>query len=91
MSYNVTVNGQSTDTTSFEAAKNIVKAGVAAFADSIAKPVRAGLYRSPKTTARINADRVRSAAKLAAGVKLPKPAGNVEGSAGGVRYAIARK
>ena len=91
MSYNVTVNGQSTDTTSFEAAKNIVKAGVAAFADSIAKPVRAGLYRSPKTTARINADRVRSAAKLAAGVKLPKKAEDVSGNVGGFTFAIARK
>ena len=91
MSYNVTVNGQSTDTTSFEAAKNIVKAGVAAFADTIAKPVRAGLYRSPKTTARINADRVRSAAKLAGGVKLPKKAEDVSGNVGGFAFAIARK
>lgn len=91
MSYNVTINGQSTDTTSFEAAKNIVKAGVAAFADTIAKPVRAGLYRSPKTTARINADRVRSAAKLAGGVKLPKTAGDVSGNVGGFAFAIARK
>ena len=78
MSYNVTVNGQSTDTTSFEAAKNIVKAGVAAFADSIAKPVRAGLYRSPKTTARVNADRVRSAAKLAGGDRRHPPGNCVD-------------
>ena len=91
MSYNVTINGQSSDTTSFDAAKATVKAAAAAFAASLAQPVRAGLFRSPKTTARINADRVRSAAKLAGGVKLPKTAGNVEGSAGGVRYAIARK
>lgn len=91
MSYNVTLNGQSTDTTSFEAAKNIVKAGVAAFADTIAKPVRAGLYRSPKATARVNADRVRSAAKLAGGVKLPKTAGDVSGNVGGFAFAIARK
>lgn len=91
MSYNVTINGQSTDTTSFEAAKNIVKAGVAAFADTIAKPVRSGLYRSPKTTARINADRVRSAAKLAGGVKLPKKAEDVSGKVGGFAFAIARK
>ena len=91
MSYNVTLNGQSTETTSFEAAKNAVKAGVAAFAESIAKPVRAGLYRSPKTTARINADRVRSAAKLAGGVKLPKKAEDVSGNVGGFAFAIARK
>ncbi len=91
MSYNVTLNGQSTDTTSFEAAKNIVKAGIATFAESIAKPVRAGLYRSPKTTARVNADRVRSAAKLAGGVKLPKTAGDVSGNVGGFAFAISRK
>ena len=91
MSYNVTLNGQTTETTSFEAAKNMVKAGVAAFAESIAKPVRAGLYRSPKTTARVNADRVRSAAKLAGGVKLPKTAGDVSGNVGGFAFAIARK
>ena len=91
MSYNVTLNGQSTDTTSFEAAKNIVKAGIATFAESIAKPVRAGLYRSPKTTARVNADRVRSAAKLASGVKLPKTAGDVSGNVGGFAFAISRK
>ena len=89
--YEVTVNGKTTDTTSFDAAKNVVKAGVSSFAEAIASPVRAGLYRSPKTTARINADRVRSAAKLAAGVKLPKTAGNVSGSLGGLNYAIARK
>lgn len=91
MSYNVNLNGQTTETTSFEAAKNAVKAGVAAFAETLAKPVRAGLYRSPKTTARINADRVRSAAKLAAGVKLPKTAGDVSGNVGGFAFAIARK
>ena len=91
MSYNVTLNGQSTDTTSFEAAKNIVKAGIATFAESIAKPVRAGLYRSPKTTARVNADRVRSAAKLAGGVKLPKTAGDVSGNVGGFAFAISCK
>ena len=91
MSYNVTLNGQSTDTTSFEAAKNAVKAGVAEFAAKLAQPVRAGLYRSPKTTARINADRVRSAAKLAAGVKLPKKAEDVSGNVGGFTFAIARK
>ena len=91
MSYNVNLNGQTTETTSFEAAKNAVKAGVAAFAETLAKPVRAGLYRSPKTTARINADRVRSAAKLAAGVKLPKTAGDVSGNVGGFSFAIARK
>jgi hypothetical protein len=91
MSYNVTLNGQSTDTTSFEAAKNIVKAGIATFAESIAKPVRAGLYRSPKATARVNADRVRSAAKLASGVKLPKTTGDVSGNVGGFAFSIARK
>lgn len=91
MSYNVNLNGQTTETTSFEAAKNAVKAGVAAFAETLAKPVRAGLYRSPKTTARINADRVRSAAKLAGGVKLPKTAGDVSGNVGGFAFAIARK
>ncbi len=91
MSYNVTLNGQTTETTSFEAAKNAVKAGVTAFAETIAKPVRAGLYRSPKTTARVNADRLRSAAKLAGGVKLPKKAEDVAGNVGGFAFAIARK
>jgi hypothetical protein len=91
MSYNVNLNGQTTETTSFEAAKNIVKAGVAAFAETLAQPVRAGLYRSPKTTARVNADRLRSAAKLAGGVKLPKKAEDVSGNVGGFAFAIARK
>ncbi len=91
MSYSVTTNGQTTDTTSFDAAKNVVKAGVASFAETLAKPVPLGVYRSPKATARINADRVRSAAKLAAGVKLPKKAEDVSGNVGGFAYAIARK
>lgn len=92
MSYAATVNGQTTETTNFEAAKNVVKAGVASFAARLSQPVRAGLYRSPKTTARINAERERSAAKLVAGVKLPKTAGEVAGSvAGGLTYAIVRK
>lgn len=91
MSYNVTINGQSSDTTSFEAAKNVVKSGAARFAEVLAQPVRNGLYRSPKVTARINADRVRSAAKLASGVKLPKKAEDVSGNVGGFAFAIARK
>ena len=91
MSYNVNLNGQTTEITSFEAAKNLVKAGVVAFAETLAQPVRAGLYRSPKTTARINADRVRSAAKLAGGVKLPKTTGDVSGNVGGFSFSIARK
>lgn len=91
MSYNVTVNGQTTDTTSFDAAKATVKAAAAAFAASLAQPVRAGLFRSPKTTARINADRQRSAAKLTAGIKLPKKAEDVSGNVGGFTFAIARK
>lgn len=89
--YDVTTNGLTTETTSYEAAKNIVKAGVAEFAAKLAQPVRNGLYRSPKTTTRINADRVRSAAKLASGVKLPKTAGDVSGNVGGFAFAIARK
>lgn len=91
MSYTATVNGQSTDTTSFDAAKGVIKAGIATLAERLAQPVRAGLYRSPKTTARINADRERSAAKLTAGVKLPKKAEDVSGVVGGVPFAIVRK
>lgn len=91
MSYSVTLNGSTSDTTSFDAAKNVVKAGVASFAAALATPVRNGLYRSPKTTARINADRLRSANKLTAGVKLPKTASDVSGNVGGLSYAIARK
>lgn len=92
MTYAATVNGQTTEVTSFEAAKNAIKAGVANFAATLSQPVRQGLYRSPKATARINADRERSAAKLLAGVKLPKNAGEVTGSvAGGLSYAIVRR
>lgn len=91
MSYDVTVNGKITNVSSYDAAKAAVKAAVSVAADNLRTPVRAGLFRSPKTTARVNADRLRSADKLEAGVKLPKTAGNVEGSVGGVRFAIARK
>lgn len=91
MSYNVTANGRTVETTSYDAAKNAVKSAASEFAAKLAQPVRAGLFRSPKTTARINADRVRSAEKLAAGVKLPKAAGDVTGNVGGFAFAIARK
>lgn len=91
MSYNVTANGQTTETTSYEAAKNIVKAGVSEFAAKLAQPVRPGLFKSFKATKRINEDRVRSAAKLASGVKLPKKAEDVSGNVGGFAFAIARK
>ena len=91
MSYDVTVNGKTTNVSSYDAAKATVKAGVADVANSLRTPLRRGLVKSFKALNRINADRLRSADKLEAGVKLPKTAGNVEGSAGGVRYAIARK
>lgn len=91
MAYSVTINGKTTDTTSFEAAKNNVKDSVVAFAGRIAQPVRNGLYRSPKTTARINAERVLSARKLAAGVKLPRKAEDVAGNVGGLAFSIVRK
>lgn len=89
--YQTTVNGNTTNTTSFEAAKNVVKAGVASFAERLAQPVRVGLYRSPKATARINSDRARSAAKLVSGIKLPKKAEDVGGNVGGCTFAIVRK
>ena len=91
MSYNVTINGQTTETTSYAAAGSVVKEAVTNAAQRLATPIRNGLYRSPKATARINADRERSAAKLLAGVKLPKTAGDVSGRVPGVSYAIARK
>ena len=89
--YAVSLNGTNTDTTSFAAATAAVKAGALDYAAKLAQPVRRGLYRSPKATARINADRARSAAKLAAGVKLPKKAEDVGGNVGGFSFTIARR
>ncbi len=91
MSYDATVNGKTVNVSSYDAAKSAVKAGVASAADALRAPLPYGLYRSRKTTNRVNADRVRSAAKVEAGVKLPKTAGDVSGSVGGVAYAIARR
>lgn len=91
MSYDVTTNGLTENVTSYEAAKNTVKSAAATVAAKLANPVRPGLFKSFKATKRINADRERSAAKLLAGVKLPKTAGNVAGSVGGLSYSIARK
>ncbi|QDJ96211.1 hypothetical protein Xoosp13_24 [Xanthomonas phage Xoo-sp13] len=89
--YDVTINNKSTDTTSFAAAKEVVKTAAYNLAESLAKPVRNGLYRSPKATARINADRVRSSLKVGAGLKLPKTASDVSGKVGPLNFAITRK
>lgn len=95
MSYNVVVTGHSVDVnanfTSFAAATGAVKSCAAVASVAAAKPVPPGVYRSFKATRRINADRQRSAAKLLAGVKLPKTAGDVSGKVGGLSYAITRK
>lgn len=91
MSYNVTVNGNTTNVSSFAAATAAVKTAAAATAAALSTPVRPGLFRSFKATRRVNDDRQRSAAKLAAGVKLPKTAGDVSGKVGGMSYAIVRK
>lgn len=89
--YDVTLNGKTIDTTSFDAAKNAVKAEAVEYAAKLAQPVRNGLYRSPKATARVNADRARSAAKLLNGIKLPKKVENVSGNVGGFSFAITRR
>lgn len=89
--YSISINGNTTETSNFEAAKATIKAGMVEYAAHLAKPVRAGLYRSPKTTARINAERAHSASKLVTGVKLPKKAEDVAGSVGGCVFAITRK
>lgn len=91
MSYNVTVNGKTTNVSSYDAAKSAVKAGAADAANALRTPLRRGLVKSFKALNRINSDRLRSADKLEAGVKLPKTAGNVSGSANGFAFAIARK
>lgn len=91
MSYDVTTNGQTQNVTSYEAAKRVVQAGAAAHGASLAGTPRVGLYRSPKAAQRIGDDRLRSANKLLAGVKLPKAAGDVSGKLGGFSYAIARR
>lgn len=91
MSYAVNVNGSTTETTNFEAAKNAVKLGVSNVAAALAQPVRYGVLKSNKATNRLNADRQRTAAKLVDGVKLPKNAGDVSGKVGSVSYSITRK
>jgi len=91
MSYSVTVNGKTSDTTSFDAAKNVVKAGVNDFAARLSQPVPFGVFRSAKHTTRVNAERQRSAVKLVSGVKLPKTAGDVSGSVGGLNFSIAKR
>lgn len=89
--YDVTINGKTTDTTSFAAAKEVVKTAAYNLTESLAKPVRKGLYRSPKATARINNDRLLSSLKVGSGLKLPKNAGDVSGKVGPLAFAIARK
>jgi hypothetical protein len=91
MSYNVSINGQTNDTTSFDAAKVLIKTSANDFAVKLAQPVHSGLYRSPKTVSRVNADRLRSAQKLSAGIKLPKKAEDVSGRVGGLAFSITRK
>ena len=69
MSYDVTVNGKTTNVSSYDAAKATVKAGVADVANALRTPLRRGLVKSFKALNRINADRLRSADKLEAGQK----------------------
>jgi hypothetical protein len=91
MGYDVTINGKTTETTSYPAATGVVKDAAYALAERLATPVRRGLYRSPKATARINADRLNSSLKVGAGLKFPKAAGDVSGKVGGLKFAIVRK
>lgn len=91
MSYDVNTNGQTATVSSYEAAKRTVQTNAANFAASLAGTPARHLYRSPKYATRLHSDRLRSANKLLAGVKLPKAAGDVSGSLGGFSYAITRR
>lgn len=96
MSYEVklSLNGQKFvdgEVSSYDAAKKAIKEGVEACVEVLATPVRVGLYRSPKVTARINADRLRSVENLVKNVKLPKTAGSVGGNVGSLSYSVVRR
>jgi hypothetical protein len=90
MSYNVNVNGKKVETNSYAAATTVVKAAALAEANRLATRVPAGVYRSPKTTARVNAERFASINQLS-NIKFPKAAGDVAGRVGGMSYTITRK
>lgn len=90
--YAVTINNSTTNVNTYTAAGATVKASVQEVVAKLRQPIRNGVFRSPKATARINADRLRTANKLeAAKVSLPKAAGNVDGQLPGLRFAILRK
>lgn len=91
MSYDVTVNGKTTDVSSYDAAKNTVREAAYTLAEKLATPIRPGVFKSPKVTQRVNADRLRSSFKVGSGIKLPKNAGNVSGKVGPLSFAIVRK
>lgn len=91
MSYDITVNGQTSNATSYDAAKNAVLNAAYNLAESLAQPIRNGVYRSPKVTARVNADRLNSSIKVGSGIKFPKAAGSVSGKVGPLSYSITRK
>ena len=60
MAYDVRINGTTTETSSYAAATNVVREAAIARAAQLAIPVPRGVYRSPKTTARVNADRLNA-------------------------------
>ena len=91
MTYTVNFNIKKAVTvSSFSAAVATVKATAAELSHTLRTPLPAKLFRSPKAAARINADRARSADRLAAGVKTPRTASEFEGSVGGLRFAVRR-
>lgn len=91
MSYTARFNDSTVVVSSFEKARAFIREQFNAFLTSQTAPLPAKLFRSPQTAARINAQRERTARKLASALTLPKTACNVSGNVASAPYAIVKE
>ena len=89
--YQVNANGRTFNAKSYVEAKDIV-CGIAVIAtETLCRPLPQRLFRSPKTAAKVNAQRLATSNNLTnTRITFPKTAGSLQGRAPGLRYTITR-
>lgn len=91
MSYTARFNNTTVVVSSFEKARAFIREQFQSFLNAKTSPLPATLFRSPQTAARINAQRERTARKMASALSLPKTACNVSGTVASAPYAIVKE
>lgn len=88
--YKIAINGNTVQESSFASVKRFLDGMVQRRIASLRTPIRQGVYRSPKVTSRLNAERLSMADRLADGIKYPKTAQAFAGSIGGISFAVSK-